>query len=166
MGRPTREHRYFWTYRQVCTQDGAGGGTLQADITPATGTVIRLIAARIVASGNRAANWFLLEAGGTSTYALLQATAAAAGAVCSIPATAVTSTTTGSATESNKLDIPEDIKLVGNVVSAAQTETATIELVFEIIGHMAKPTVSWANSGGTPNAAAAAKDQLRSVPAV
>ena len=45
----------YWTYRQVCTQDNAGGGTLAFSCIPQAGTGITKFYGSLTASGNRAA---------------------------------------------------------------------------------------------------------------
>lgn len=151
-----------WVYTQVCTQDNGAGGNLQVNITPAAGTRLKLVIASIQASGNRATGWYLLKA--TDTYVVLAAAGASAGGKSSIPALASSAATTGNLPEQYGLvehGIPEDLAYVGLVTAAAQTETATVRVYAVVEGASTAPTVSWAASGGTPNAAAASVNSLR-----
>jgi hypothetical protein len=162
MFRTPQKARYFWSYRQACTQDNAGGGNLIAIITPAVNSAFIPFAGSMIASGNRAVT-ILLQNGDGNTIGNISVVGAVAGAQGTIaPAPgAYTATAVGQSIHEKPIAYPNAINAV--VTSAAQTETATLVLYGELLGTSTAPTVSWATSGGTPNAAAASENTVTTV---
>jgi hypothetical protein len=154
--------RYWWSYRQVCTQDAPGGGSLVVTVKPASGQAFIPYGGYIVASGNRAVQVSLENADGT-TIGYYSAVGAVAGAIGTIAGTAGAATTSGVAQELHRKAVAYPNFIEGQVASAAQTETATLVIYGELVGSADAPAVSWADSGGTPNVAAAAEDTVTPV---
>jgi len=153
---------YYWSFRQVCTQDGGAGGHLVAIVTvPTDGTFI-LKGARLEASGNRALLGQVVDSNSAVIGRTMVVSAVAGANVC-IPSIGTASTGSANTMGTFDLTIANGMQLTFQVTSAAQTETATVA-IHGVIDIPTRPTVSWATSGGTPNAAAATVNTLTLVP--
>ena len=145
----------YWTYRQICTQDNVAGGNLLAKVVAPAGCIMRPVACKMTASGTRAVGIWLADPDGNIIQ--LAACTAGAGANLTIPGIGTTPATSG--------NYPDCTSLMGRefwfqVTTAAQTETATLQLHMLVYNASSAPTVSWAGSGGTPNAAAATDNTI------
>ena len=154
----TRSGWWVWIYKQVCTQDGGAGGNLAVSITPAAGSAMRLVAVRMLASGTRAISSYMRDSAAGSIVLLGNITATAACAM-NLPSIGALASASNNIIDSKDLIIPSACDFLAYVTSAAVTETATITFV-ALVSTSTKPTVSWAGSGGTPNAAAASIDTI------
>lgn len=156
------KRRFFWSFRQVCTQDNAAGGNLVATITPPANSSLAHAYGYILASGNRAANIEVFNADGTRVAFVAQVGAVASATAIFAGAPSTNTTSAGSQEVHNKT-VANPSYLVATVVAAAQTETASLVINAELSSPTA-PTVSWATSGGTPNAATATENTVTEVP--
>jgi hypothetical protein len=159
--RETYQQGWIWAYKQVCTQDNVAGGTLRVDITIPAGQIMRVGHGNLAASGNRAVQVVVRDSAGTA-FGWVAVVAAAAGATACWPCLPTASTGSAAALNAQDLRMYPGEMFSGQVTSAAQTETATLDCVF-LLTTPTQPTVSWANSGGTPTATAAAINTITRV---
>ena len=155
--------RVFWSFRQVCTQDAGGGGYLTVYVTPAAGSMMKIINATHAASGNRAVTQYLCNAD-VVTMVVLNTIAAVAAATCVIPTPGSAAGVTNGNIATIGLEICAPSFYAGIVTAAAVTETATCMINAELFGTRTAPTVSWAGSGGTPSPIAATENTITIVP--
>lgn len=159
-----QQHKVYWRFRQVCTQDNAGGGNLVARITPAAGTGMVMIQCNISASGNRAANVQAMDTDGNSMgfLSVISAVAAAQAAFPYITTSYTTSAAPAAGFGAGGALVSPNY-IYAQVASAAQTETATLSMWCELTGAPVAPTVIWTDSAGTPNAATATENTIEMV---
>lgn len=152
---------WAWTYRVVGTQDNVAGGALRIDFIPQPGQLMRLGFGSMAASGTRGLICGVRDAtNNIICYTAIVGASAAATAVWPVAASAAN--TTAGQPYADRLLLNEDVYYYAQVTAAAQTETATFAGVF-YVSTPERPTITWANSTGTPNPAAATIDRLTKV---
>lgn len=131
---------YFYQARCVAQQTNAAGGVIKVRISPATGSVLRVVDVRITNSGNNGAEILKLDEDNQETIYFAGVSAAAA-AKASIPQSSSQGATSTALVESASGMIAQGQKLeLRNTAAGVQNDTLTIHVLLEIIGVVTAPT--------------------------
>ena len=136
-----------WIYqaRRVATQANAGGGSVRADISVATGQVARLITSHVVNSGTNGLNlWKRDEDAANAVY--LGSVASAAATNASLPNLGTSTASANVAFSHGMLISPGQTLSFDQTVAGAQNDTITIAIELELYNLPTLPTWSVARS--------------------